>query len=227
MDFFDPALGDLQDAVPSGWAGARDPNGELYKWLAALAQLVDELALAVEQDYRNTSIDTADLEALLFEYAWAYGVNAEEAPLGAQALRAYIKARASEDGSPESLRRTLLAILRVPPNTGGTVLIFPADGSGLTFPADGSGIGPLYGGDLDAAGALTFPTDGSGLLFPADGSGIVFPTDPVGWLLIDEFATFFQVTTRDWLAFNRPAFLRAMTRHRPSHTLPPVLIETP
>lgn len=225
-DFFDPALPDLQEALPTWWAGARDPAGELYKWLDATADLVDDLSATFERTYLNTRLATADLEALLFEWGYVYGIRAEEAPLGEDVLRAYIRARASEDGSPESLRRTLLAILQVPPNTAGTVLTFDPGGAGLTFPAGGSGL-TMYGSIDDGAGALTFPVDGTGLAFPSNGSGVTFPTDVVGWLLIEEFPTFFRVTVKDWLTFNRAAFLRAMVRHRPSHTLPPVLVEVP
>lgn len=221
LEFFEDAIGQLVENLPAWWATAGP--GELRILLEALAELVDELSEQIEGIYADQALSTARDEALRSEWAPLYGVSREDLPLETENLRAYLQARAQEDGSVASLEGALLAILHNPSNDVGSELVFPAAG-GLTFPADGSGL-TLF---ERAREALRFPADGTGLIFPEDGSGLIF-TAATSWLEISEATADdrLDVTVRDFLVFDRAAFARAVNRFRFAHMFAPTITETP
>ncbi len=248
MEFFEPTLPDLQDRLPSWWS--QDPVSELGLHLGVFAALTDELAARAEAVYRNTRLATASDEAVREEWAYVYGVQNEQLPSTVEQLRAFISARAAEDGSLPSLITTLLTLIATPINLVGTVLLFDAGGAGLTFPVSGTGIGPLFQNPPPARPNLFFPIDGSGIAFPrggddfpADGTGLIFAFDGTGipfppvvdltfgigsLVDVDENISgrFFTVSTRSYLAFDRGAVKRTIGRYRPVHLLAPVYVET-
>lgn len=124
MDYFDPSLQDLQDTLPD-WYAASDPASEMGLLLAALAALADELAAKGETIYADQSLSTATDAALRSEWAPLYGAGNEQLPLDTETLRAYLQARAAEDGTLGGLEEALLALLRRPENNVGTPILFP------------------------------------------------------------------------------------------------------
>jgi hypothetical protein len=121
------------------------------------------------------------------------------------------------------LEAQLLAILSADPaNAAGPTAVFPLDGSGLDTPD--SGITLYQEEPLEPP--LRFPPDGSGLPFPGDGSGIAFPA--TSWVeVVERPADYaFDVYVRSWLAFDRPAFARAVARFRRAGLFEPTVTET-
>lgn len=225
LTLFGESIEDLRDALPQWWATA-EAGSELALQLGVLAELIDELSAEAEGIYADMSMATARADALREEWALLYGAASEQLPPTAEALRAYLQARAGEDGTIRSLERALLALLATEVNNTGTPLHFPSDGSGLHFPSDGSGIGPLYQYSFAGANALRFPDDGSGLQFPEHAGALEFPTG--GRVEIHDHPSdnTLEVDVRSFLAFDRAAFARAVERHRPADYLPPVIRET-
>lgn len=242
---FEAALADLQNNLPQWWA-TRDEGGTLYELLVAIGESLDALAWAFEQPYLDQSITTASEEGLLRNFALAWGVESERLPPTAQQLRAYIEARAKEDGSLQSLLTTLTALLETPQNTtGGAIVKFPAGGGGLTFPTSGAGI-TLYEFEPGHGpkGGLIFPANGEGLRFPESpesllsedgrltgatgetppgppGVGLTFSQNGYVSILQNTPGPYeLEVETLNWLAFDRKAFQRAVERFQPAHCLP-------
>jgi hypothetical protein len=223
LEFFDDALGQLQDALPQ-WMAKDRAGSELALFLQMLAENVDALSSELEGVHADQALETSRDEALRTEWAPLYGISREDLPLDTEVLRAYLQARASEDGSVGSLEEALLALLRRPENDTGTELVFPAGGAGLTFPADGSGLTMFE--HTQERSYLRFPADGSGLVFPADGSGLVFPTSSRLEITEDFADSRLDVTVRNYLVFDRPAFARAVARFRQAHQVAPTITET-
>lgn len=224
LEYFTDALPRLLAALPDRWAH-RTPTSELAILTGVVAGQLDAIAADIETVHADQALATATAEGLLEEWAVLYGAANEELPPTVEALRAYLQARAAEDGTIGSLEETLLALLRTAANDTGTELVFPGGGGGLTFPADGSGL-PLFQATKERA-YLRFAADGSGLTFPAGGAGLIFPTD---WRvqIIESFSDYrLIVKVRDFLVFSRPAFARAVERFRPAHHLPPTITESP
>lgn len=196
--FFEPALDDLNASLPAWWAQG-NPASELAIILGVVAGLVDELAVAVEQIHLDQGIATASEDALIYEWAVLLGAEGEQLPDNQDALRAYLIARAGEDGSLESLFSTLLALLE------------PTNRDSAVPERDG----------------LHFPTDESGVHFPDDGTGLTFPAQ--GWLEITEaFAEYrIDVTVLSSLIFDRAVFARAVNRFRQAHMVAPTITEAP
>lgn len=111
---FGDALLDLQAALPSWWQ-TRNPDSVLYGLLVSMADAANRLAQTWWQTLQDQTITTASREGLLANFAFAWGLQAEEDALGEDGLRAYIEARAQEDGSVRSLENTLRAILGANP----------------------------------------------------------------------------------------------------------------
>lgn len=221
MDFFDGALQDLKDTLPSWYAQAE--TSELHRWLSAIADALDELAAEVESIYADQTLETAEEPALRNEWAILYGAGAEQVLQTPEGLRSYLRARAADDGTLNAAIEVLLGFLSNQPNAGGTLLTFPLDGSGLAFAPEA---GPLWEGVNGQRAYLVFPADGSGLTFPADGSGLAFPSE--GWVEVFERASDegLDVFVRDYLAFDRPAFQRAVKRLNSATGGPPTITET-
>lgn len=220
---FETGLEDLQEHLPSWWR-SQDSSSELYKVLDAFGLLLDTINTIWEQPYLDAVIDTASEQGLRRNFAFAWGLLNERLPTVAPQLAAYIKARAAEDGSIQSLINTLTALINNPANAGGPVLTFPAGGGGLTFPTDGSGL-VLYEYTTQPTPALTFAADGTGLTFPADGSGLVLSSyAPVQFL--PNYSTYtLTVKVLAFLSFDRQAFARAVARFVPPDWLPAVIQE--
>lgn len=196
LEHFTEAADDLRANLPARWA-QEVPGSELSILCDVLGELLDELATAVESVHADQALSTAGAPALLTEWAYIYRADNEQLPPTVDALRAYLQARAAEDGTIDSLENTLLSLLVTADNPGfpGTVgLRFPADGSGLDFPADGSG--------------LTFPS--GGWLAIVD-----HPSD-----------YFLEVRVLNTLIFDRAAFARAVARFTPAHYFPSTITET-
>jgi hypothetical protein len=181
---FEQALGDLQDHLPDWWRTS-DPSSEIYKFLTALAALIDGLSVLWEQPYLDQVLATASEYGLLNNFAYAWGVSHENLPTVVGQLRDYIAARAADDGSLGSIINTLTSLLNTPQNTtGGPILTFPG---ALTFPANGSGIPlPIRFSD----GGLAFPDpSGGNLVFPVDDSGLALPatfgSQPAGLIMYE------------------------------------------
>lgn len=244
MDFFEPALPDLQASLPAWWQGAQ-PGGELYTWLVAMGNRIDEVSADAEQLYRDCFLATASTAGLLNEWAYAYGIQHElNSTMTPEVVRGYIEQWIACDGSTHSILNVLLAIISLDPrNQGGPVLTFDAGGAGLTFDPVGAGVGPLYQYTTvpDQTSGFVFPADGSGLTFPdpslyfddtglgltfdPGGAGITFPSftplvfPNATWVLITEdfahYATTY--TVKSYLAFDRSAFQRAIKRFEQAH----------
>lgn len=215
LEYFTDARGQLDDALPQWWAN-EDPSSELYKLLQALADMSDELAAEFEQIYADQALATASDAALREQWAVLYGAGNEQLPTDTETLRAYLQARASEDGSVASLENTLLTLLRNPQNdvdVPGLILdaTFRSDGTGLTL------------------GSQFIPERGGYLVFPPDGTGIVLDVAfPVGGRIeIVELPTDnrVDVNVRSVLAFDRDVFARAVARFRLAHNVASVITE--
>lgn len=196
MDVFSPAIDELVDSLPA-WTARDVPTSELRILLEVLAQLVDDLSGQMEGIYADQSLSTARDEALRSEWARVYGVENEQLPTVTAYLRAYMQARAADDGSAAALERILLTLLQDPANDA----------------------------IADTGGFLTFPADGSGLHWNADGSGLHFSAE--GKVDIDEQPTDsrFVVNVKQSLVFDRAAFARAVDRGRPADTIPATIVE--
>lgn len=221
---FEAALSDLQDHLPSWWPTS-NPTSQMYKLLAGVASVIDQLSNLFEQPYLDEVITTASQTGLFRNFALAWGLQNEQLPTVTSQLAAYIQARAAETGSLQSLINTLTALVNQPVNQGGPVLTFPAGGGGLTFPANGSGL--IMYQYTSPQLAPVFPADGSGLTFPADGSGITLGA--VAWIdLLPNYSTYtLTVKVLEYLAFDRNAFTRAVNRFQPADWLPSVVQQVP
>lgn len=242
LDHFEPALQRLINELPAHLQGAIDPAAELRKWLTALAEQIDDLSAKAEQVYTDARLATASRDGLIAEWVLVYGLGNEIANLTTEQLRGYIEQWIACDGTTQSILNLLTAIINLnPANNGGPLLTFDAGGAGLTFDAGGAGVGPLYqyATKPDQTVGFVFPGDGSGLTFPdqalyfpVDGSGLTFgltfPNVPDltfpnnAWVVITEaFSSYaLAVTAKSYLAFNRPAFLRAINRFSQAHVAP-------
>lgn len=194
MDFYDQALEPLRETLPAWWDRDRSTS-ELTRLLTAFAELVDALAAAVEGIYADQALTTSRDEALRREWAVLYGAGSEQLPTNTETLRAYLTARAAEDGSIASLEETLLSLTRNPANT--TV----------------------------ERGYLIFPAAGTGLLFPADGSAIFFPTAGRLEITEVFASYRLDVTVRTTLVFDRALFARAVARFRQAHMVASTITE--
>lgn len=244
LEQFQAGLEQLQGNLPHWWATG-DPTSNIYNVLVAIGGSYDELSGQVEDLLADAALSTATLDGLDTEWARLYGIGHEELPPALETRRAYIQARAAEDGSRESLITTLLALIATDVNLNGDELVFPGGGGGLTLPSTGLIMFQLLAAFRQN---LVIPADGSGLAFPPlslldfaeDGTGIVlqanFPTEsPItfgdgvtGWFdITEDFTGYrFTVTTKTWLTFVRAAVRRAMERFRQAHLLTPLLVET-
>jgi hypothetical protein len=240
-DHFPNQLDALLNEVPQHFAGAFDPDGELNRWLSAIAVQIDQLSLAAEDIYADARLATATRDGLVTEWAFVYGLGNEIANLTDDQMRGYIESWIACDGSAQAIQNLLLAIVNLNPvNAGGPLLTFPGGGGGLTFDAGGAGVGPLYqyatppdqtigfmfpsdGSPLvfPGGGGVVFPDDGSGLGLASDGSGLLFPAAPSNlafpnsaWVTLTEAFTTkaLTVTVKSYLAFDRGAFKRAIDR---------------
>ncbi|HWT94968.1 MAG TPA: hypothetical protein VN238_18370 [Solirubrobacteraceae bacterium] len=126
----------IASALPHWWAH-EDPKSELHAFIVMCALFLDELATAAEQIHADQSMQTAGLDALRSEWAVLFGADQEQ-QLTADALRAYLNARAADDGTIASLEEALYAIAEHTPDqerpVPRSVLEFPDDGSGLQLP---------------------------------------------------------------------------------------------
>ncbi len=214
LDYFDDALEDLSAALPSWWAH-QDPASELAKLLAALAPFSDAISAAIEGIFADQRLETARDEALRTEWAPLYGAGNEQLPTSTEMLRDYLQQRAAEDGSVQSLENALLALLRRPENDEDTSPVLDA-----VFPADGSGL-VLFQPTIERP-YLAFPADGRGVLLDA-----TFPNGIGRLEVTEQFSDHrFVVTVRDFLVFDRPAFARAVDRHRMASQFPATITET-
>lgn len=247
---FEEALVDLQNALPAWWR-SRDPQSTLYKLLWVFGQELDRLAWVWEDTYRDQTLETASREGLIANFAFAWGLVSEEDALGENGLRAYIQARSKENGSLSTLENVLLAIvLAEPQNTkGGPLQQFPAGGEGIEFPANGEGIQlfEFKEGEGPSSG-LQFPADSEGLRFPDstlmdayEGRALAKteaapPGGPEIGLRFTESRYVqinqntpgpneMEVLVLNYLAFNRPAFRRAVERFTPADCYTPVIRE--
>ncbi len=218
--FFEPLQASIKDGLPSWWA-ANDPASEMAKFIAVAAELADDLSTEIEGIHVDQSIASARQPALQSEWAALYDASNEQLPDTAAALREYLLARAAEDGSLNGLEDTLLALLRIPANDVGHELRFGTDLEPLTFPAVGAAQLRLFQ-DTTERTNLAFPITGLPLPLPQ-----TFPQR--GRLEITERAADhrYEVSVRDFLVFDRPAFARAVHRFRLAHLLPPTITETP
>jgi hypothetical protein len=210
------SLADLQTGALPHWWQKDNPASQLAIVLAAVAALADELAAEGEGIFADMSLATARDAALRSEWAPLYGAGAEQQPMNTEQLRQYLQARTAEDGSVASLENTLLALLRNDLNDGADPLTldatFPADGSGLTLSTT-PGLAP-------ERGYLVFGVDGSGITlnttFPERGRVEI----------VERFTdSRVDVNVRSWLAFDRPAFARAVERFRQAHLYPSIITE--
>lgn len=229
LTFFTDALDLLTESLPHWWA-LDDTTSEVAILAGVVAELMDELAAELETVHADQSLATATQAGLQAEWALIYGAGQEQLPPTIDALRAYLQARAAEDGSTDRLRDTLLALLDTAANEYGP-LEFPADGSGLAFPPDGSGLGPFGSVDPAATTPVQFPVSGAGLRFPIDGTGLgplaTDPDDERIKIVVDPDGEFFTVYVRETLTFDRAAFARAVGRYRPASMTSPVITEVP
>ncbi len=102
---FGDALLDLQAALPAWWQ-TRNPDSVLYGLLVSTADATNRLAQTWWHTLQDQSITTVSKQGLPANFAFAWGLQAEEDALGEDGLRAYIEACAQEDGSVRSLENT-------------------------------------------------------------------------------------------------------------------------
>jgi hypothetical protein len=83
----------------------------------------------------------------------------------------------------------------------------------------------MYEASTEALG-LRFPATGAGLTFPEDGTGLTFSAGS-RLEVAEAYADYrLDVTVRSYLAFDRPAFARAVNRYRQAHMVAPTITET-
>jgi hypothetical protein len=215
-EFFDDALEQLIDALPGWWAKDRATAASSRILLRRSPSSSTSSPRQLEGIYADQALADRPRRGAAHRVGAAVRRQPRRPPAGHRGRCApTCRPAPARTARSAASRRRCWRSARHPENDTGTELVFPAGGAGLTFPADGSGL-TMFEPPPSAATCASPPT-APACCSPPTGPGSSFPTSSRLEITEDFADSSLDVTVRNYLVFDRPAFARAVARFRQAH----------